>query len=125
MHAGKRRVGAADVIRLTQPPPSPPTPPPAPHTDDWEGLFANGDSTYLVANSIFEADPNGPVYIMSKITGRMPLVPTGLEKGPRYVDTPDAYDVRYCESSRSLWVVLDGMGWDGSAGGALLTSFDH
>lgn len=57
-----------------------------------------------MAASVFEADPNGPVYLLSKITGRMPMTPTGLLDGPRYVDTPKTWDVRYCE-----WV--DGREW--------------
>lgn len=64
--------------------------------DDWEGLFANGDSTYLLATSYHEAKPEGPVYLLSHITGRMPYTPTGgLERGPRFVDVPADYDVRY------------------------------
>ena len=72
--------------------------------DDWEGLFANGDSTYLVATSFFEASPEGPVFLLANISGRMPYTPTGLEKGPRYVDTPKAWDVRYFGfSTIDLW----------------------
>lgn len=56
-----------------------------------------------MAASVFEADPDGPIYLLSQITGRMPMTPTGLHKGPRYVDTPKAWDVRYCESLDS-WV---------------------
>jgi len=62
-------------------------------TDDEVGFYPNGNSTtYLIATSEFEASPDGPIYLLSKITGRMPLTPTGL----RYVDTPKAWDIRYC-----------------------------
>ena len=64
--------------------------------DDWEGLFANGDSTYVLATSSYEVQQDGPVYLLSHIKGRMPYTPTGgLARGPRFVDVPADYDVRY------------------------------
>jgi hypothetical protein len=64
-------------------------------SDDWEGLFANNDSVYLTATSYYEAPADGP-YLLSEITGRMPLTPTGgLKRGPRFVDVAGDYDVRY------------------------------
>jgi hypothetical protein len=64
--------------------------------DDREGQFGNANSTYLLAGSYYEAKPEGPVYLLGHITGRMPYTPTGgLMRGPRYVDVPADYDVRY------------------------------
>lgn len=64
--------------------------------DDNQGLFSNADSNYMFAGSYYEAKPEGPVYLLGHITGRMPFTPTGgLERGPRFVDVPADYDIRY------------------------------
>ncbi|GAB5030173.1 Hypothetical protein NocV09_00203060 [Nannochloropsis oceanica] len=44
--------------------------------DDNQGLFSNADSNYMFAGSYYEAKPEGPVYLLGHITGRMPFTPT-------------------------------------------------
>jgi hypothetical protein len=63
--------------------------------DDWGGIFGNNDTIYLFATSYYEAPAEGP-YLLSEIRGRMPYTPTGgLKRGPRFVDVPAQYDLRY------------------------------
>lgn len=67
---------------------------------DLGSLYANLDATYTIATSHFPSvSQDGPIFLLARITGHLPLTPTGLRQGPRFVDEVGDWEVRYVSYS--------------------------